>query len=102
MESINFSNIEGFEWNEANKNKNELKHGVTWKESEEVFDDTPVFFEDQRHSQKEQRFHVYGMTLNNRTLLIVFTIRGLKIRVISARDQDKKEKSLYKQSVKML
>lgn len=85
-----------FEWDKGNIGKN-LKHEVSDKESEEVFNNEPLkIFEDIKHSQKEQRFVAYGVTDLNRKLTIVFTLRKQKIRVISARDQNKRELAIYK------
>lgn len=84
-----------FEWDKGNIDKN-LKHDVTDKVLEEVFNNEPLkIFKDIKHSQKEQRFVAYGVTNVNRNLTIVFTLRLEKIRVISARDQNKKERRLY-------
>lgn len=82
----------GFDWDEGNKNKNLIKHRVEGVESEQVFTDDPVFFEDEVHSGKENRWGVVGTAENGRRLTIFFTIRQRKIRVISARDQNKSEK----------
>lgn len=48
-----------------------------------------------KHSEKEQRFILLGKTKTDRTLHITFTHRGEKIRIISARDQNKKERIAY-------
>lgn len=85
-----------FEWNKGNIDKNLKKHNVTNKEAEEVFSDKRIkTFENIKHSQKEERFTVLGITEKGRKLYLSFTIRGQKIRVISARDQSKKERRLY-------
>ena len=82
----------GFDWNEGNRDKNLVKHGVDTNESEQVFTDDPIFFEDEVHSNNENRWGVYGTAENGRCLTIFFTIRSKKIRIISARDQGKNEK----------
>lgn len=88
-----------FEWDKGNINKNH-KHDVADKESEEVFSNEPLkIFQDIKHSQKEQRFVSYGVTNLNRKLTIVFTLRKQKIRVISARDQNKKERTTYEEEI---
>lgn len=85
-----------FDWDEGNADKNALKHKVTNRESEEVFLNRPLkIFEDPRHSEKEQRYVAYGTTNENRKLTVVFTARKQKIRIISARDQNKKERMKY-------
>ncbi len=87
-----------FEWDEGNKEKNVKKHKVQNSESEEIFANDPILLEDIFHSHKEKRYLAYGITDKKRQLTISFTLRGEnldKIRIISSRDQDKKEKELY-------
>lgn len=85
-----------FEWNKGNIDKNWEKHKIHFKEAEEIFLNRPLkIFKDIKHSQKEDRFVALGITDKNRKLYLVFTIRKKKIRVISARNQSKKERSLY-------
>lgn len=84
-----------FDWDRGNIGKN-IKHKVEDKEAEEVFfDKKKVIYKDILHSQKEERFIVIGKTKKGRLLYTVFTIRGRKIRIISARDINKKEVKLY-------
>lgn len=88
-----------FDWDQGNIDKNLKKHKITNKETEEVFNDRSLkIFTDLKHSQKEQRFVAYGLTNKNRDLTVVFTFRNLKIRVISARVQNKKERSVYEKA----
>ena len=88
-----------FEWNEGNRNKN-LKHGVYSDESEEVFFNRPlIIFQDKQHSStQESRQLALGKTFKDRKLSVIFTIRDNKIRIISARDMNKKESIRYEQS----
>ena len=91
---------EAFEWDEGNREKNWIKHKVSWSEIEESFLNTPLLLKsDVKHSQKEVRYWALGKTNNARTLFISFTIRGEKIRIISARDQNRKERSTYEQTI---
>lgn len=86
----------GFEWDAGNLEKNWLKHGVSPLECEEIFFNQPfIVAPDEKHSQKEERFYALGRTDSERHLFLVFTIRGKKIRVISARDMNKKERKIY-------
>lgn len=88
-----------FIWDKGNADKNWLKHKVNSKESEEVFfDRNKKAAEDRFHSGKEERYIVLGKTKRKRLLFIVFTLRGKKIRIISARDMNKKERSLYEKT----
>ncbi len=84
-----------FDWDEGNKNKNWLKHGVTIKECEKVLLNKPVIAKDPKHSLAEARYSALGRTNKGRFLSIFFTIRSTKVRVISARDMSKKERIKY-------
>lgn len=96
MIDLKLSQIEGFEWNEGNSTKNWDKHQVTNYEAEEIFkDENRKIHNDTVHSQKEERFWAYGKTGTNRKLFIVFTIRNNFIRIISARNMNKKEIKTY-------
>lgn len=88
--------MEGFDWDEGNINKNKVKHSVNVRECEQVFFDNKVLIvKDPLHSTSEERFYAFGSTKKGRYLIVVFTKRGNKTRVISARDQDKKERNIY-------
>ncbi len=91
------SNVIGFDWDEGNSRKNVDKHGVNQQEAEQVFFNEPLVAKDERHSQREPRFHALGYTNEGRLLHITFTLRQDKtlIRVISARNMHKKEKEVY-------
>lgn len=92
-----FEKITGFEWDKGNEQKN-VKHGVTPAEAEQVFLNEPlVVLDDLKHSGNEQRFHALGRTSEGRLLHITFTIRSTMIRVISARDMHRKERTVYEQ-----
>ncbi|MFH1610734.1 MAG: BrnT family toxin [Patescibacteria group bacterium] len=100
---LDLSKLNGFEWNNANVDKNWNKHSVYWRECEEVFINLPLLISlDKTHSQTEIRFHVLGKTNDNRKLFLVFTIRDNKIRIISARNQNRKEKEIYDKAKKTI
>ena len=85
-----------FDWNEGNKEKNWIKHRVTIKETEQVFFNNPrIIWKDDKHSTLEERYIILGKTNMKRHLHIVYVVREEKIRVISARDQNKKERRFY-------
>lgn len=96
-----FSNIKGFAWDKGNINKNLEKHQVSNAECEEVFFNAPlVVVPDEAHSQVEDRYYTLGRTDAERLLFLVFTMRGEQIRVISARDMNKKEREVYHAQIK--
>lgn len=93
---IDLSSLNGFEWDEGNQIKNWIKHQVSPSECEEVFFNLPLLLaDDVQHSQEEKRFYVLGQTNAERKLFISFTNRTNKIRVISARDMNRKERQVY-------
>lgn len=95
---FDFDNLVGFDWDEGNKQKNWEKHQVDYRECEEVFFNKPLLIgDDTNHSFQEQRYYALGRTDMARTLFLVFTVRNNKVRVISARDQSKKERKIYEQ-----
>ena len=53
---------------------------------------------DTAHSTKEDRYRALGKTDEGRTLFLAFTLRNGKIRVITARDANKKERKAYEEA----
>ncbi|GAC1566054.1 MAG: BrnT family toxin [Ktedonobacteraceae bacterium] len=95
---LDFDSVVGFEWDKGNKQKNWENHQVHYTECEQVFFNKPSLIgDDPQHSTQEKSYYVLGRSDVDRTLFIVFTIRRNKIRVISARDQSKKEREIYEQ-----
>ena len=77
----------GFDWDQANVEKNSEGHQVTFWEAEEVFFNDPLLVRtDKPHSKRELRHWALGTTDAGRLLFISFTVRRHLIRVISARD----------------
>lgn len=97
---IDLQRISGFNWDAGNARKNE-RHGVSTAEAEQVFFNVPLLLlEDAAHSQDEPRIHALGKTDDGRALHITFTLRQSDqlIRVISARDMHRKERTIYEQA----
>ena len=86
-----------FQWDQGNQNKNIKKHHIINSEAEQIFyDHNKKILKDSLHSNKEKRYIILGTTKTNKELFIVFTQRGKKIRIISARKLNKKEHKLLK------
>jgi len=84
-----------FEWDKGNIEKNLIKHKVTSR-TEEVFTNEEKFIiEDEKHSLSEKRYLVWGVTNKGRRLSVIFTLRNNKVRIISARGMNKKERREY-------
>lgn len=93
--------IAGFDWNDGSVRKSTDKHGVGPAEAESVFFNDPlIVVDDGKHSENAMRFNALGKTIENRLLHVTFTLRqnGTMIRVISARDMNRKERKIYEQA----
>lgn len=89
--------VTGFDWDDGNATKNWTKHGVTQAECEQVFFNAPlVLAADPAHSSNESRSFALGQTNAGQLLLIVFTLRGSQLRVISARPMSRREREVYR------
>jgi hypothetical protein len=96
-----FEKCEGFQWDAGNSEKNLNKHKVTSSECEQVFFNQPIIVQDDtKHSKDEKRWYLLGRTDQDRLLFVVFTIRKNLIRIISARDMNKKEREIYNEEIK--
>lgn len=98
---IDLEQIVGFDWDDGNNRKSAEKHDVSQAELESIFFQDPLLVvEDSRHSVGEPRFHALGRTAGGRALHVTFTLRGDRtlIRIISARDMNRKERRIYEQA----
>jgi uncharacterized protein len=89
-----------FEWDERKARANLAKHGVTFGESETVFADplAKVRF-DSSHSEAEERRVIVGTSAKVRLLLVSFTDRADRIRIISARPLTRSETKAYEEEI---
>jgi uncharacterized DUF497 family protein len=95
MEKV-FEKFLGFQWDRGNINKNLIKHGVENWECEQMFFNKPLLIlDDSKHSGSEKRWAAFGKTDAERFLVVIFTIRDNLIRIISARNMNRKEREFY-------
>jgi uncharacterized DUF497 family protein len=91
-----FDQFSGFQWDEGNLDKNLIRHNVENWECEQIFFNRPLtVLDDPRHSVSEKRWVAFGKTDNDRFLVAVYTKRKNLIRIISARDMNKRERIFY-------
>ena len=90
-----------FEWDSAKAEANLAKHSVTFEEALTVFTD-PIarIHTDPDHSESEPREIIIGHSIQQRLLLVSFTERGERIRLISARPATKRERRDYEKEGK--
>lgn len=88
-----------FEWDDEKATGNERHHdGVTFAEAITVFRDASrVELYDEEHSEDEGRFAVIGFSTKGRLLIVIFTPRGQRTRIISARIAEHDEEEIYEQ-----
>jgi uncharacterized DUF497 family protein len=87
-----------FEWDKEKAASNQKKHQVSFEEAATVFaDPLAAIFDDEVHSDEEQREIIVGHSAKNRLLLVCFTERAGAIRIISARRATKKERRDYEE-----
>lgn len=87
------------EWDPHKANINLKKHGVRFSDAEAVlFDPNALSFEDFA-AQGEQRFIVIGMDHLWRLLVVIYTERDNRIRLISARPATRSERLKYESGI---
>ena len=89
-----------YEWDPGKAAKNRLKHGVSFAEASSVFlDSVALTFDDPDHSEEERREITIGVSAKHRVLFVSHCIGGDRIRIISARKAQQREKKQYEESI---
>ena len=84
-----------FEWDEEKAAANVAKHGIRFDYAARVFlDPHRIEMPDDREEYGEVRYKTIGM-VDNRVLVVVYTIRNGNIRLISARRAERYEQRQY-------
>ncbi len=85
-----------YEWDEEKAASNLKKHGIGFDEAATVFDDLfNIDFYDPKHSAREHRLLMVGESNTQRLLILSYTERDDKIRIISARELTAQERKNY-------
>ncbi len=85
-----------FEWDEKKNQSNLTKHGLDFRLAVEIFSDPRAVEQLSQQDNDEVRYQIIGSIEGNIVVLfVVFTKRGEKRRIISARKASKKERLLY-------
>jgi uncharacterized protein len=88
-----------FEWDPAKTELNLKEHGVSFDEATTVFRDTlSITIADPDHSDSEDRFIDIGMSHRGQLLVVSYTERKDKIRIISARRATRTERKSYEET----
>ena len=90
-----------FEWDTQKAGENGRKHGVSFAEASTIFyDEFARISFDEEHSGNEQRNKIIGMSDRRRLLVVAFTERHERLRIITARKATRKERRGYEESEK--
>jgi uncharacterized protein len=93
-----YINNQAFEWDPVKADANFRKHGVRFHEATTVFDDPLASIEDDlRHSMAEHRQLAFGKSAYGNVLVVVFTERWERIRIISTWKASRKERREYEE-----
>jgi uncharacterized DUF497 family protein len=88
-----------FEWAAAKSEANTKKHGVAFEEALTVFANPLArIFDDPDHSADEHREIIIGHSMKQQLLIVCFTEREGKIRIISARLATGREQQDYEEN----
>lgn len=87
-----------FEWDDDKAESNLVKHGVSFEAGQRVFDDAfSLGLPDNGNIGDEVRYVMIGM-VNGILLTVVYTERGERTRIISARKATRHEQREYYRS----
>lgn len=93
--------MSGFEWDAAKAAANFKKHDVGFEEALTVFaDPLAAIFDDPDHSVDERRELIIGHSTKQRLLIVSFTERDDRVRIIAARNVTARERQDYEQNTK--
>ena len=87
-----------FEWDEGKRRTNYAKHGLDLRDAEKVFQDITITAEDNRQDYGEKRFITLGR-FEDIVVVIFYTQRSEKIRIISMRKANQKEKKAHEEKI---
>ncbi|MGH8225051.1 MAG: BrnT family toxin [Gammaproteobacteria bacterium] len=87
-----------FEWDPTKARDNLRKHGVSFEEACSIFyDSLAATGADPDHSRSEGRWITFGMSSQNRLLVVAHAERADAIRIISARTATRSERHIYEE-----
>lgn len=86
-----------FEWDPKKAASNLAKHAVRFADAVEIFEDPRAVTIRDADFEEEERWLVIGMDVFARLLVVAYTWRGERIRIISARKASKREQLQYEE-----
>jgi hypothetical protein len=88
-----------FEWDERKAAVNLRRHRISFLEATTVFGDPlSITISDPDHSVAERRFVDVGRSSRGRLLVVSYTERGERIRIVSARPATRREQNQHEEA----
>ena len=87
-----------FDWDEAKRRTNFQKHGLDFRDAEQVLQGPVVTVLDSRQEYGEERYISLGM-LADVVVVVVHTARSEKTRIISMRKARLRERQAYEEKI---
>jgi len=93
--------MDEFEWDAKKAGTNLTDHQVSFEEALTVFaDPLAAIFDDPDHSAEERRELIIGRSTKQNLLVVGFTERRDRVRIVTARKVTARERQDYEQSTK--
>jgi uncharacterized DUF497 family protein len=90
-----YTDLVEIEWDARKAASNLRKHGIDFADAALVFEDDLALTRQDLHSHHEERFVTLGRDPQDRLLVVVYTWRGERVRLISVRESTSKERRQY-------
>jgi len=88
-----------FDWDTGKNQSNILKHGIDFIDAKEIFNNPMIIKVDKRINYGEKRWISIGL-LGDIIVVMIFTLRGKAIRIISVRKANQKERRMYDERIR--
>ena len=86
-----------FEWDATKNSVNFAKHGIDFRDAMRLFEGPVLESPDDRRDYGEARVIAVGV-VDNRAVAVVYTMRGKRRRIISARRAHSREREAYREA----
>lgn len=84
---------DSFEWEQSKATSNKNKHGISFEVASQIFLRECLYFLDDRSDPSEERWIAIGLVAEA-AVVVVYTDRGERLRLISARRATKQEREM--------
>ena len=87
-----------FEWDPEKNKINKAKHGISFEDALQIWQEPSIDIEDIAYAKGEYRSATLGK-IGNKYYVAIWTKRGAKIRLITVRRARKNEEKIYKEKI---